>query len=125
MTPKRLDELRHWQSLTKPMPTRRTVLPFHVSFSPDEVKMLRNGMVPTCMEDKWFGILHDEFLDFYRSWTGYHIYRLCLCQGEDGTLVADSLIVSRARRQYTNTDPVHDLEMLAVLIERLLAGEPA
>lgn len=118
------DRLRHWRSLCHPMPARRKVLPFHRAFTTAEVAALQHGMLPGQMEDKWFGVLSEGALDFHRSWTGYHIYRLLL-RTEGRGLVGYKLIVSRGQSQYTNTDDARDLECVAFLIDRMLRGQPA
>lgn len=117
------EELRHWDSRRKPFPKRRIVLPFHRVFTPGEVARLRRGLLPREMEDHWVGILHEGTLDFSRSWTGNHIYRLHLRSG-DGNLVTDEVIVNRELRQYRGKDPAMDVETLEELIEWMIRGWP-
>lgn len=116
--------LNHWLSLCHPMPTRRKVVAFQHTFSAEDVKALRRALLPQTMDDKWFGVLREGSLDFYRSWTGFHIHRLLL-RNEGRGLVAHKLIVSRARSQYMNTDDAYDREVVAFLIDQMLSGQRA
>ena len=114
--------LNHWLARCRPMPTRCKALPYRHAFTGTHVGALQRGMIPRDMDDKWFGVLREGAPDFYRSWTGFHFYRLYL-RGEGRGLVVHKLIVNRGRSQYANTDDGHDREMVGFLIERMLGGQ--
>lgn len=103
------------------MPKKRVRLPYHRTFTPEELRALALGMLPVVMEDKWMGMLQEGSLDFHRSWTGFHIYRLCLRQGEQG-IEAHTLLVNRSAKQYFNTDNAFDAEFVGFLTDRWLRG---
>ena len=74
-------QLVYWDSRSKPMPNRRVVIPFHRASQRRRSPGAAARPYPGPMGDHWVGVLHEGSLDFYHSWTGYHIYRLCLRQG--------------------------------------------
>jgi hypothetical protein len=117
-------ELEYWDSLSQPMPAPRVELPFGRSFTDAEAERLRRGLIPQTMEDKWFGVLHPGALDFYRSWTGLHIYSLPVREGPGGIEVGP-LIVNDDPAQYRRRGDHFDLEMAHRLIGRMLEPPPA
>ncbi len=113
-------EMERWDRRTKPMPSARVELPFRRSFTEAEVGILRCGLIPHAMEDKWFGILRSGSLDFYRSWTGYHIYSLPMREVSGGIEVG-ALAVNDDPEQYRRRGDDFDIEMVDRLIGRMLA----
>ncbi len=108
-----------WDRGSKPMSLSRVELPFKRSFTEAEVELLRRGLIPQSMEDKWFGILRSHSLDFYRSWTGYHIYRLSIRENGGG-IDAGPLIVNDDPEQHCRLGDDFDTEMIDRLIDRML-----
>lgn len=106
------------------MPRKRVELPFHREFSREELKALAFGMLPSMMEERWIGLLHEGTVDLYRSWTGMHIYRLSL-QGAEHGVVAFLLTVNREQEEYSGTDDDYDIEFVEFLLGRWLRGRRA
>ena len=71
------------------------------------------------MDDRWFACVHDGWLLFYRSWTGYCIYGLRLDAVPDGVKVSKSW-VSRDPEQYGDSDIEDDRRLVRQLINDLL-----
>lgn len=115
----KMDALSHWDSLTKPMPQARTEIDFLCSFSLAEVETLKRGLIPQQMEDKWFGILRHDALDFYRSWTGHHIYHLSVEKRADG-LDAWPLVVNSDPAQYIRHSDLYEMDTIRMLIRWML-----
>ncbi len=111
-----------WDRRSKPMPLTRVELPFSRCFSADEIRRLSHGLIPLRMEDKWFGILRSDSLDFYRSWTGYLIYRLAVHESGDG-IDAGPLVINNDPKQYIRRGDHFDLEMVERLIDRMLSAK--
>ncbi|WP_165071376.1 hypothetical protein [Paludisphaera rhizosphaerae] len=86
------------------------------------MQLLRRGLIPQRMEDKWVGILRSHSLDFYRSWTGYHVYRLPIRE-HDGGLDVGPLIVNDDPEQHRRRGDDFDFEMIDRLIGWMLATE--
>jgi ADP-ribosylglycohydrolase len=58
-----------WQ--IKPMPdTDVTTLPTSILVEGDDFAILQKGHIPDAMEDHWFMYCDDEYIRYYRSWTG-------------------------------------------------------
>jgi len=93
-------------------------------FSLDEIALIKRGVVPKEMEDKWFIYWQDDGLFFYRSWTGFCIYIVCFDVTEDGAEMT-SAAINRDPDQYNCTDDAYDAEMISYLIEVLLLHRPA
>jgi hypothetical protein len=115
-------ETDHWDRRSKPMPSAPVELPFQRSFTEAEVQWLRRGLLPQRMEDKWFGILRSNSLDFYRSWTGYHVYRLSTREERSGIEIGP-LIVNDDPEQYRRRDDGFDFERVDRLIGWMLTAE--
>ena len=75
-----------WETL--PLPQARADLGFERTFTKPEFEALQLGFVPEAMEDKWFVVWVEPWLLFYRSWTGYAIYRLRIEPLPRGAIVA-------------------------------------
>ena len=104
---------------TKLFPRRRSTIPLDRTFSQDELNILRRGLIPAQMEDKWFIYWKDDALYFFRSWTGE-----CICivhfVVEDG---ASRMVRAEVRRIPKHNNPNADkenAEMISYLINVLL-----
>ena len=63
---------------------------------------MRDGVVPSEMEDKWFIYCEDEWLNFHRSWTGAHIFALRLEGSTGGVRVIDGWVSRDATHYRSN-----------------------
>ena len=71
-------------------------------FSTSDYEIIKKGLVPEAMEDKWFIYYEHPLLFFHRSWTGDLVYRVTLESDED------TVRVSRAELSLKYSDnPVH------------------
>jgi hypothetical protein len=104
-----------------PLPEERARLDMQREFSAQEVELLRSGLVPEQMEDRWFIFLEGDTLYFHRSWSGFCIYQLTLTPEGERYRVGEAL-VNRDRSQYGGTDDGYDERLLAFLIDNLLLG---
>lgn len=104
-----------------PMPERQAQLAFLSQYSSAEAERIRWGLVPAQMEDKWFIFLEAENLYLHRSWSGYCMFRLRLEPVGEGLRVTEAW-VNRDPDQYSGTDDVYDVALLAYLMDRLLLG---
>jgi len=117
---------RHWRSLTKPMPALSAELPFHEEFTVEESARLQRCVLPGGMEDKWIVLLDDDYrLNFYRSWTGFHIYSVVLISidadsDEPYAFCADDATVNRDPEQHEVGTDAFEAAKLRWLIRTLL-----
>ena len=109
-----------WQ--VRPMPALKSRLPFAREFNDEEYAQASVGVIPRKMEDKWLIFLEDDWLLFYRSWTGICIYQIRISRSGDGYSIAEAW-VNNDRNEYRARDGGYEAELLAFLIENLLLGK--
>jgi hypothetical protein len=102
----------------------RAMVPFQyrASFSPDEYAILRRGLVPQQMEDKWFILWENDWLSFYRSWTGFCIYQLQFGSNAGRHEVIQALVCDDAS-QYRRRPDTHEAALVDFLIRGLLLDQ--
>lgn len=103
-----------------PLPAATTTLPVRRVFSHAEMARLRDGLVPEEMEDKWFVVWTGEALDFHRSWTGAHIYRVTFEPAPFGEAIATA--VASADPSAHRAAPGWAARLLPWLCDALLLG---
>jgi hypothetical protein len=109
-----------WTSV--PLPEKRTSLSLQREFTQEEFELIRCGLIPEAMEDKWFIFLEENVLYFHRSWTGYCIYQLSLSKHGTTYTVVETF-ANRDPSQYSiGTNDGYDEELLNFLIDNLLLG---
>lgn len=94
---KKSGKKKGWKVL--PFPEQRERLPLELSLTHDEFKAVKKGFVPKEMEDKWFLDFEDGWLSFYRSWTGYCVFRVKFREDGDKVHVTEAW-AGRDRSQY-------------------------
>jgi Dual specificity phosphatase, catalytic domain len=102
-----------------PMPSKRCQIPFRRTFTEVEFRRLELGFAPETMEERWFVFMEDDWLCFVRSWTGFCIFQLKGRKNEPHEVV--EAWANRDSEQYGNTDIDEDVELLAMLIDELIA----
>ncbi len=75
--------------------------------------------VPTEMEDHWFMYFDGESFNFYRSWTGFCIYKAYMERTENG-FVIQKVTVNRKEDQYAETCNRRDELLIEILISQAL-----
>ena len=109
---------------TKALPSKRAIIQLDRKFSPQEMKRIRNGLVPMEMEDKWFVYYKNDDLYFHRSWTGFCIYIVHFVTENDGVKMVQAL-ANRNPKQYYETSDTRDAEMISYLVDVLLLRRDA
>ncbi|MFB6262126.1 MAG: HIRAN domain-containing protein [Bradymonadaceae bacterium] len=59
---------------TEPLPDERRVIELDRRFDAEEMESIREGFIPTVMEEKWFLYWSEGRLYMHRSWTGICVY---------------------------------------------------
>lgn len=101
-----------WKRCELPAQTEQFIL--ERALTAEELRLIRQGLLPLEMEDKWFIYCEGDILFIHRSWTGHCIYRVALSQG--GAL---KVAVNRDPAQYRETDIECDKIQLNILLNRL------
>lgn len=105
-----------------PMPIACKTLPFERQYDRLDSCLIRRGVLPKEMEDKWFAYVEQDVLVLRRSWTGYTIYTVELMRTGDG-LETRRVTVNRDPEQYKCTDDAEDVGLLDRLIDHLILGK--
>ena len=104
---------------TQDLPAARTSIALDRVFSRDEMALIRRGLIPEQMEDKWFIYWADDKLSFHRSWTGICVYTVYFDVEGDGSRITKAE-ANRDPQQYTETNDRADATMIGYLIDVLL-----
>ena len=94
-------------------------IPFEAHYSAAEFTLIRKGLVPEVMEDKWFIYHEGGSVFFHRSWTGAAVFRVDFQEGRDGFAVAGAVC---AREIIEAGESAHQARIVAFLIGNLLLG---
>jgi hypothetical protein len=100
-------------------------LRFEATFDDGQFALLREGLVPKQMEDKWFIYYEEPYLFLHRSWTGEPVYRLTFSRGPDSAELTEALWskhLADASTPTQNTD--YQVRLLDFLLSNLLLGQP-
>ena len=105
------------------LPEKRFNISLNRAFSAHEMELIRKGVIPEVMEDKWFIYWRDNSLYFHRSWTGYCIYVVHFVPIEDGykMYAAD---LNRDPSQYSGATDEDDEQMIYYLLDLVLLQRP-
>lgn len=105
----------------RPLPEQQASLHTDRTYTPLEMKRIKQGVIPEVMEDKWFIFYEDDVLYLHRSWTGYCVYKAHFQQRDDRWHV-ERLMVNRDPDQYTQTDDEYDARLFDFVVDLLLLG---
>ena len=109
-----------WEVLL--LPERHIVVPLSLGYSKEEMQRIKQGFVPSEMEQKWFIYYDNGILWLHRSWTGFCIYRIHIAPAGDGFCVTFAEI-NRDKDQYLQADDDYDRKLIAYLIDLILLGK--
>ncbi len=107
------------------LPDAFAFLNFEATYTSDDVELFRHGVEPEQIEDKWLIRAEGGEVAFYRSWTGFCIFRVTLLPGSGGMFCASDVRVNRDASEYTSTNNDEDAVILRFLIEELLLRRPS
>jgi hypothetical protein len=95
---------------------------YQATFTRDEYEVMRRGVVPQDMDDKWFIFCDGESLFFYRSWSGYGIYRVDLREQDNQWVVARASVTTNTDHYQCDTDE-REASRLDTVVRRVLLRE--
>jgi hypothetical protein len=115
----------HWRRIAKEMPRLRATIRVEDRYPKECFDALFRVVLPGEMEDKWivFPGTEETVVDFHRSWTGFHLYRVYLFEDDDGSWYIDRVDVNRDPDEYSETDDAYDGQLVRWLIRTLLLNE--
>lgn len=101
------------------MPDKKATISLDRFFSLKEMKLIRRGLIPDQMEDKWFVYFQKDALYFHRSWTGICIFIVRFVREGEGSRMTEA-DVCRDRDRITESQIKEDAAMIVYLIDTLL-----
>ena len=105
--------------------TKEIDLPKSISlkilFTPRQFNLIKQGLIPHQMEDKWFIFYENGFLYMHRSWTGFGMYKAEIIK-KDGYYAIDEIIAERNKEKNSNEDDEVDRDIFVNLIAGGLLG---
>ena len=112
---------------THRMPRTRSHFDLDIELSNDDFETLAWGHIPEEMKDHWFMYFDGEAFCFYRSWTGFCIYRAYVKRSEnpenrEGYAIYRAT-VNRSKKQYGEENDKRDAVSIAILIGQALGGD--
>ena len=103
------------------MPERRSLIPVARQFTSAEMDLLKRGVIPMQMEDKWFIFFQRNRLYLHRSWTGFCVYVAHFKRRRDGH-VLHLIEANRDAEQYAEQDDAYDARLFFYILDLLLLG---
>lgn len=97
-------------------------IPYNAVWSQEQFDRIAEGLVPTCMEDKWFVFFEEPHLYFHRSWTGLPIYKITIQQA-GSTYEAKETQSACSSADGQEPELAYQAELLDFLVSNLLLGE--
>jgi ADP-ribosylglycohydrolase len=76
-------------------PNAVSLLECHIEVSAEDMETLRKGHIPDAQEDHWFMYCDDEYIRYYRSWTGMCVYEAHYRKAADGRYLIDHLAINK------------------------------
>lgn len=92
-------------------------LPFTCRFTASEFELIKQGLVPQSMEEKWFIYFEWPNLHLHRSWTGLAVYRLELQKSGADDFAAAAVCAASV---LANSSAEYQATLLDFLIKHLL-----
>ncbi|EJT46457.1 hypothetical protein A1Q2_01170 [Trichosporon asahii var. asahii CBS 8904] len=89
-----------WKCNPAPPPSLRADLRYQATYTDEQYAVLAHGFVPQDMDERWFVVLDNGWLNLYRSWSGSHIYGLHLARADGGGWTVDESWVTRNPEEY-------------------------
>ena len=94
-------------------------LPYSDSFTARELEIIKAGLIPREMEDKWFIYFEGDTLYLHRSWTGQPVYKVLLDTNGEQAKVREAHVSSAVGK----SDLDYHARLLDFLISNLLLGK--
>ena len=85
--------------MVRKLMTKSRKLKANLSYTKEELDKIRVGSIARSMDDKWDIIYEDDWLHFYRSWTGIEIYRAKFVLLPDGNYKLQEILVNNDENQ--------------------------
>jgi hypothetical protein len=79
-------------------------IPYRATFSEQEYDVIRRGLVPVEMEDRWFIFWEEASLFVHRSWTGFCVYQVAFQVTANSAAVISATVCTDATQYHRGSD---------------------
>ena len=93
-------------------------LKYNRVLSLSEWELLKRGLKPKVMEDKWFVFVEENIVYFARSWTGYCIFSIEIKILNDETVLLHEAKMESDKSIYRGDTPYNTLDGLITMVIR-------
>jgi len=90
-------------------------IPVQLEIPEAEFELIKNGLIPEEMEDKWFIYYEEPYLFFHRSWTGQAVYRVEFLRSGSNYVIREALFSAK------KADP-NELEYSGKIVHFLISN---
>jgi hypothetical protein len=91
-------------------------------WSDEAWQVIRQGIMPRDMDDRWIAFVEDDRLYLHRSWTGYGVYEAGFVRNQDGWIIAE-LVVCGDRSRYRRSTDAYESAYVEFIISAVLLGD--
>jgi 8-oxo-dGTP diphosphatase len=110
-------------SKAQPFPIQYVTLALDLKLNNIQSERLKQGFIPSSMDERWFSYYENNTLYQYRSWTGTCIYQIHFVE-EVGCLRATHAEVNRDTSEYSNRDDNEDKKTMEELVIEISNFKP-
>lgn len=103
------------------MPDDYSVFKIHRIFDNQRMELIKNGLIPFSMDDKWFIYFEEKTLHFHRSWTGICIYEAIFYVTEEGNFRVKECRVNNTLNNGNPFDSITNVDLISALIDDVIA----
>lgn len=103
-----------WKNL--PMSEQTEYFTVDIIYDEQQLEIIKKGLIPETMENKWFIYYEDNKLYCHRSWTGYCIFIVEFLDNQIGVIATRDLRIYKTNG--IEQDKKNVLEILDILIRR-------
>ena len=108
---------------TEPMPqTESSRIETTIIFSEKDMEIIRMGHIPEAMEDHWFMYCDDEYIRYYRSWTGMCAFEAHYYKKEEQYIV-DELCINHGLVEFGVNGDESGVTLFAYLLVAEVGGD--
>lgn len=105
----------------QPMPDKDvSEVEMNLAVEEEDMDVLRKGHIPEVQEDHWFMYCDDEYIRYYRSWTGMCAFEAHYRKSDVGKYIIDKVTVNHALTEFgINNDFAATHLLLYLLVAEL------
>lgn len=89
----------------------------------DKLRILRRGHIPEAQEDHWFMVCDEEYIRYFRSWTGVCVFEAHYARNSSGAYRIDRLRINHSLSEFGVNGDVPGIALFLYLITAETGGD--